>query len=173
VAIEDMVGVHTWASYRVAAGYTQAEIAATIGVSRHMIVRLEQALFTEPPRRFLDQLGWYYGVSTKDLISSYHQLVKNKRETFANEYQSFKEVLSGYAGYTNPLVFYRESQGLSRIGFCKRICVHPDPIRDYENNDQRGVPQQLRVACNAIEWDYAPLEDAVTTWRISGRYRRI
>lgn len=165
--------IHTWSSYRVAAGYTQQSIADKVGVSRHMIVRLEQCLFTEPPRRFLDQLGYYYNVPVSDLIKAYHGLVAEKRELFKNEYMSFKEVLRGYEGYTNPLVYYREVQKLSRIGFCKKLCLHPDPIRDYEINDQRGVPQQLRVACNDISWDYGYLESAVSEWRISGRYKRV
>jgi transcriptional regulator with XRE-family HTH domain len=165
--------VHTWASYRVNSGYTQQGIADKIGVSRHMIMRLEQGLFAEPPRRFLDLLGFYYDVPTSDLIKSYHALVKHKRETYSVEYRSFSDVLKGYIGFTNPLVYYREVQNLSRIGFCKRMCLHPDPIRDYEINMQRGIPLQLINACNSIQWDYAPLESAVTEWRISGRYRRV
>lgn len=164
--------LHSWASYRVAAGYTQQSIADKIGVSRHMIVRLEQSLFPDPPRRFVDELGYWYDVPSSDMMKSYHSLVKDKRAQFKENYSSFSNILHGYKGIANPLVYYREQQNLSRIGFCKRICVHPDPIRDYEINDQRGVPQQLIIACNEMGWDYAPLESAVTEWRISGRYAR-
>jgi len=139
-------------------------------VSRHMVIRLEQSLFPSPLHS--EALSDLYSVDQELLISEYYRYIKTTRLEFSSRYPPFSEVLYHYSGSTHPLIYYRERFGLSRIGLCKGLCLHNDPITNYEKNDQRGVPQQLIIACNSIEWDYGPLENAVNEWRIAGHADR-
>lgn len=160
--------IHPWATFRESKGFSQQFIADQLDVSRHYVIRLEQGLFANSPDHVLNKLSDLLEVSNDELHATYHLYRHDTREEFGRSYADFS-YLKNYAGAVHPLVDYRERNKLSRIGLCKGLCLHPDPINDYEKNKQRGVPRDLIVACNEISWDYGHLENAVTEWRISGR----
>jgi len=156
-----------WAARRRATGFSQQRVAGYLGVSRHMVLRMEQGLFSDPPH--VQELAILYDSDASTLNMEYHEYVARQREQFAQQHPDFRTVLKNYTDIEHPLVHYREVIGVSQIGFCRGLCLHPDPVRDYEMQAQRGIPKQLIVACNAISWDYGYLESAVLDWKITGR----
>lgn len=162
---------HPFALRRYRASLTQVDLAERLGVTRHMVIRLEQGLFRLPPDHITQELAEIYGVEQWELIGEYRDWQREKRLEFKRKNPSFKEVFGTehYLGPEHPLTYYREKLGLSRIGLCKGLCLHPDPITDWEHNKQRGVPSSLKEACGVVFWDYTPLETAVTEWRMDGR----
>lgn len=169
--------LHPWAKYRSNAGFTQSEVASYLSVSRHYVIRLEQSLFWRPPSEILIKLGELYGIELGAFEESYYSFVRLKREEFGGAHLAFEQVFSdwdmydseGYKGRKHPLVFYREAYELSRMGLCKGLCLHYDPISEWEMNKQRGIPDQLKEACEEIKWDWTPLATAVADWRRRGR----
>jgi hypothetical protein len=108
---------------------------------------------------------------------SYYDYVRETREEFAKTHQSFVAVLGrefgylgslDYTGRLHPLVHYRDAYEMSRMGLCKGLCLHYDPITEYEGNNQRDVPEQLKEACEEMKWDWQPLARAVADWRKNG-----
>jgi hypothetical protein len=99
------------------------------------------------------------------MLQSYLDYQKNTRLAFGKNYENF-DLLYNYKGETHPLVHWREQQDLSRIGFCKGLCLHQDLVRNYENNKQRHPPQELYTACDLIGWDILALTGAVESWRV-------
>lgn len=157
----------TLASLRRSKNLTQIEVAGVLGITRHMLMRIEQGIYTDLVH--YEELANIYEMEVEELQKLYRKQVQNTRDQFALKYPDFKTVLKDYSGTIMPLTFYRNTLQLTQIGFCKGLCVHPDPIRDYELNEQRGIPMQLVIACNSVSWDYGALESAVVDWRISGR----
>lgn len=51
----------------------------------------------------------------------------------------------------NPLVSFREKLGMSRMGFCKAICVHPGHEQNCEDNKMIELPEQLETALRMIQ----------------------
>ena len=162
---------HPFAVRRTKANLTQVDLADLLSVTRHMVLRLEQGLFSYIPPGILRELSGIYLCTTAELEMEYRGFVNEKRDEFKRTHPSFKEIFAdqNYTGDEHPLIYYRETLKLSRIGLCKGLCLHPDPITDWEHNKQRGVPAQLKQACSDIYWDYAPLESAVAMWRMDGR----
>lgn len=133
-----------------------------------MVIRLEQGLFNEPPPDLLVKIGFRLDANLEELLREYFQYIKDTRAIFREKHSSFKSILRTYdlLEDIHPLVYYREAESLSRIGLCKELCLHQDPIRDYENNQQRGLPAQLIAASEEIGWDYHCVEIAVKSWRV-------
>jgi transcriptional regulator with XRE-family HTH domain len=162
--------LHPWAKYRRAAGFTQDSVADVLSVSRHYVIRLEQSLFTSPPKSISIKLSELYGIELGIFEASYYAFVRFKREEFAGKHGSFEKFFTDpYIFKKHPLEFYRDAYSLSRMGLCKGLCLHYDPISEYEKNKQREVPDQLKEACEEIGWDVKPLRRAVADWRTSGR----
>lgn len=161
---------HPWARYRSVAGFTQAEVAERLGVTRHYIIRLEQSLFWHPPDSLMVKLAGLYDIELGEFEMQYYNYVRKQREAFGREKVSFKEFFLGEAVFLkiHPLVRYRAAWELSRMGLCKAICLHYDPISEYEMNKQRDVPEQLKEACEEMKWDWEPLAEAVAQWRRLG-----
>lgn len=164
---------HPWVKHRSRVGFTQLEVAEYLMVTRQYVIRLEQSLFHEPPGDILLMLAQLYTISPGELAAEYGAFVKTQREEFRSEYQSFKEVLTeDYRGLVHPLKYYRESQSLSRMAFCKGLCLDYGPISDYETNKQRAIPMIIKLAAEEVNWNYEPLELAVKNWRRDGRADR-
>jgi len=159
---------HPWATRRERAGYTQESVSLELNVNRQTVIRLEQGLFHQPSEEVLVKLGELYDVPLGVLIEEYNEYVQNQRVVFAGKYSDFR-ILNNYQGREHPLVSYREALDLSRLAFCRALCLDYGPIADYETNKQRSIPLELIRASNDMMWDYAPLESAVAEWRSSGR----
>jgi len=54
------------------------------------------------------------------------------------------------------------------MGLCKALCLHYDPITEWEQNKQRQIPDQLVNACEDMQWNWQPLAAAVADWRRNG-----
>lgn len=160
------------ATFRERLNITQADLAESLGVTRHYYIRLEQGLYHEIPRELLLQLSRRFNVTEAELSDSYRSYQKLCRDAFREAHRSFKKVLSGYNGLAHPLVYYRSEEKLTRMGLCKGLCLHYDGVTQYEANKQRGVPLDIKLACSDIYWDYTYLETAVAEWRQSGRADR-
>lgn len=166
--------LHPWAKYRRAVGLTQLDVADLLGVTRHYVIRLEQSLYWHPTDSLLARLSLKYGVDLDEFKMSYYDYVRSKRDLFKVTHVDFDSGLAEpYLDAKHPLVAYRESYGLSRMGLCKALCLHYDNISDYENNQQRHCPDQLVVACEEMDWDVEPLVQAVSEWRESGHADRL
>lgn len=161
--------VHPWAKRRSRAGYTQLEVAEYLNVTRQYVIRLEQSLFHEPPDNIVMELAGFYTTSPAELIAEYRAFVTERRAEFRQKHQSFKAVLGDYKGLQHPLVYYREINDLSRMAFCKGLCLDYGPVSDYETNKQRSMPMIIKLAAQEIYWSYEPLELAVAEWRKDGR----
>lgn len=118
----------------------------------------------------VSKLSELYRINPDILETNYLEYQQNTREIFAKKHQSIETRLKDYSleNSTHPLVFYREAEGLSRIGLCKGLCMHQQMIRLYELNhhSQRTIPGDLVTAAREINWDLEPLAAAVAKWRI-------
>lgn len=159
---------HPWVTRREGLMLTQLEVANYLQLNRQSVIRLEQGLFHSPSVEVLVGLGALYSAPVGDLIREYDDFVKATRETFAGRYPDFR-FLRNYSGLTHPLVAYRESNDLTRMGLCRGLCLDYGPVADYEYNKQRGIPLELKRACEDIKWDWSILEEEVVLWRQSGR----
>lgn len=162
---------HPWARYRELAGFTQESAAASLGVTRHYVIRLEQSLFWHPPDSLLVKLGMLYGCDLDEFEMGYYNYVREQREVFAKTHKSFGEFFQSESykvGRLHPLASYRRQYELSRMGLCKALCLHYDPISDYEHNKHRDVPEQLKNACDEMNWDWSYIATAVAKWRSLG-----
>lgn len=130
-----------------------------------MVIRLEQALFAEPPPELLVRLEKLFDVHADELLSEYHKYQRDSRLAFAAEYSNFT-LLRDYCGELHPLAYWRETQGLSNVGLAKGLCVHQGLLLDYEKNKLRRLPADFYFACNFIDWSTAPLITAVAAWRV-------
>ena len=160
---------HPWALHRRSVGLTQESLADFLEVSRHMVIRLEQSLFPEPPPQLLNAISSLLEVSSSDLLNEYHSYATETRYSFRNEHRDFFSVLVNYRVDSldmAPLVYYREAEGLTRMGLCKGLCLHQDSVRDYELNLQRSLPAQLIEAADLLDWNYSQLEELTQKWRI-------
>jgi len=168
--------IHPWAKYRQAAGFTQSAAADRVGVTRHMLIRLEQSLFWNPPDSLTVRLAMLYEIELSTFEEAYYQYVDDRREAFAKLHKPFEETFEfyqaygshGYSAKQHPLVFYRDRYEFTRMGLCKALCLHYDPITEYEQNKQRAIPDQLVDACEDMQWDWQPLAAAVADWRKLG-----
>ena len=162
--------VHPWAKYRKSAGFTQAQAADRVGVTRHMIIRLEQSLFWHPPQdSVLVKLSTLYDIELGTFEMAYYQYVRDRREEYAKTHKDFDTILAKREfPKLHPLVEYRSFYELSRMGLCKAICLHYDPISEWEMNKQRSIPDQLKEACEEMQWSTELLEDEVSKWRRFG-----
>jgi len=134
-----------------------------------MVIRLEQSLFPEPPPKLLNEISNWLEIPTAQLLAEYHAYVKETRLEFAELHSSFTKRLDNYPLISldmAPLVYYREAEGLTRMGLCKGLCLHQDSVRDYELNLQKSLPAQLISACDLLGWNYAIIEDLTQLWRI-------
>lgn len=161
--------MHPWTQIRKANNLTQISVAEKLGVTRFMLGKLEQSQFDHPPQELLTGLAEIYNTTEKSLLESWDLYVRETRDLFASRHRSFTEVLIAYRGFNHPLVHYRETQNLSRYALCKGLCLHYDPISDYEQNRQRTTPEGLVKACEYLKWDIKPLEESVYEWKRSGR----
>lgn len=164
-------GQHPWAKFRRAAGFTQEEAADRIGVTRRYMIMLEQSLYWHPPDSTMIKLAGLYQIELGTFEMAYYEFVRTKREEFAKTHESFKkhyESKERVFSKIHPLVEYRTFYELTRMGFCKALCLHYDPISEYEHNKQRHVPDQLKAAFEEINWDWTTLGDAVSQWRRLG-----
>ncbi len=161
---------HPWARYRHSVGLTQEEVANKLYVTRHYVIRLEQSLYSDPDRLLVLKLAEMYGVEVGIFQEAYYQYVRDTREEFAKTHESFET----YFRYGNPfpklhpLISYRRSYDLSRMGFCKGLCLHYNPMSNWEVNDQRHIPEQLIAACKEINWKTEPLDEMMRNWRHDG-----
>lgn len=147
---------------------TQAEVANYLDVTRHMMIRLEQALFAEPPPLALIKLSNLYCISEEELLESYHKYQVDSRLAFAATHSNF-DLLWNYSGSEHPLIYWRTSEDLSSVGLAKGLCVHQGLLYAYEANKQRDLPEDFSNAISFIDWDLLPLTTAVAAWRIKWR----
>jgi DNA-binding XRE family transcriptional regulator len=162
---------HPWAVRREKFDLTQNEVALTIKVNRQTVIRLEQSLFHQPSIEVLTAFSSLYSTPIGELVEEYNEYVQFQRGAFAGKYPDFKQ-MRNYSGLEHPLVSYRESIDLSRLGFCRGLCLDYYPIVQYEANKQRGLPLELKLACEDMKWDWSILEEEVVLWRQSGRADR-
>ena len=162
--------MHPWTQIRKANNLTQISVAEKLGVTRFMVGKLEQSQFDHPPKELLSGLAQIYNTTEQSLLESWGVYVRETRDSFALRHHSFSEVFNnGYSGINHPLVHYREVESLSRYALCRGLCLHYDPISDYEQNRQRTTPEGLVKACEYLKWDINPLEEQVYEWKRSGR----
>lgn len=167
---------HPWAKYRQAAGFTQAEIASRLNVSRHYLLRLERSLFSDPPRLTTVQLALWYGIELSTFEESYYQYVRTTREEFASNHVEPEIIFNDEGHYDNegyflkvhPLVAYRVYYDLSRMAFCTGLCLHYDTVTEFEKNKIRALPDQIKEAFAEINWSWIALGTAVADWRRRG-----
>lgn len=159
---------HPWVVHRERKVLTQEAIASELNVNRQTVIRLEQSLFHSPSDEVLEALSRIYGVSQLELRLEYDEYKMYQRALFKSDHKSFWLALAGYEGAEHPLVWYREQYELSRLAFCRALCLDYSPVADYEANKQRSIPLELMLACNEMSWDYLPLEKAVSDWRLKG-----
>lgn len=159
---------HKWILYRRRTGLSQERLAELLDVSRHYVIRLEQGIYRRPSKETLAKLASILRVTEAQLLSDYFEFQREKRKEFAEKFENFNS-LTAYSGTKHPLVYWRETQGLSRIGLCKELCIHQDSLRDYELQLQTHIPEQLEEALNQINWPIETLVNAVREWKLSGR----
>jgi len=131
---------------------------------------MESSILSGTPNiKLIESLSKAYGISPLELGTTWDGYIRDSRADFKNSYASFLEVLGFvFTSQVHPLKYYRSQVGLSQVGFCKGLCIHPSPVANFERNQQRGIPHGLSIACNEIGWSCRPLKTAVAQWRANG-----
>lgn len=139
------------------------------------MIRLEQSLFWHPPDHLTVKMSQLYEIELGIFEEGYYEFVRKQRDEFRKTHKSFASVFGMveleddiYRGRVHPIIHYRSQYELSRMGLCKALCLHYDPITEYEQNKQREVPEQLKEACNEMGWSWDAISDAVSLWRRLG-----
>jgi len=164
---------HPFARHRRNKHLTQVAVADYIGskigsFGRLSVIRLEQGMFGVISDDVLESLSELYDESKDLLEQEYRGYQREQRQEFRLHHPDWR-YLSGYQGKLHPLIYYRTQTGLTRNGLCKGLCLDYGPISDYEHNNQRTIPQIIKIASEDMRWDWTYLEREVLEWRSSGR----
>lgn len=132
---------------RLAANYTQDQLADRAGVTHDNIVRNEQGLFNNPSPAVLGTIVELSGDDSERIVLEYHNWIAWKRRqpqvrTLVLRQISFQR---SYELKQHPFLLWRTAifPGLSRIAFCQMLCLHPATVLKYEKAEQRPMPSQI------------------------------
>lgn len=129
-------------------GRTLAQFAGDIGCHWQTVYLCEQGVFPH----ILPTIKEYLRTLSDDLLDvEYVAFVHEKRMLwgYTNGASLFSIDDLG-PPVENPIVALRERFGMSRLGFCKAICVHPAHELDCERGDTVVMPEQLQEALIAV-----------------------
>jgi transcriptional regulator with XRE-family HTH domain len=149
-------------SRRLQAGWTQDDLANFAGVTHDNVVRNEQGLFNRPSPAILATVCEYTGESPERLTKEYTAWIANKRRS-DSIWTSLRRVISfPNAGSLtgHPFLLWRTAvfPGVSRIGFCQILCLHPATVLKYEKGEQRTMPSQIKYALSEAGMDKARID---------------
>jgi DNA-binding XRE family transcriptional regulator len=137
-------------SRRLAAGWTQDDLANFAGVTHDNVVRNEQGLFNRPSPAILSTICEYTGDTPEKITKEYTAWIANKRRS-----ESVRGPLRRVISFPqarvltqHPFLLWRTAvfPGLSRIAFCQILCLHPATVLKYEKGQQRTMPSQITMA---------------------------
>lgn len=135
---------------RLLAGWTQDQLAAYAGVTHDNVVRNEQGLFNSPSPAVLEALVTYTGDSEQKIKNEYTAWIAHKRRSEPIRTLVKRNIhFNGASDLpSHPFYLWRTSiaPGVSRIGFCQMLCVHPATVLKYETGQQRPMPSQIFTA---------------------------
>ena len=99
-----------WCRYHM--GLMQKEVAELVGISRARYIELETGAVDYYPKEIVDKLATLYRIPTDDLLDEY------------NRFQ--------YIGQGKVIREYRESLGLKRKPFARKMGMDPNLLRAWE-----------------------------------------
>jgi hypothetical protein len=138
-------------------GISQVRLSKLSGVTRTVILRTEQGMYSHPPvaiRSALHGEGAQIPSEQDYLVWQYEQ--RQLQSAWVNQSWDVPEFTSQH-----PLVVWRKAVCPvdSQMGFCRLLCVHPNSLRVYESGTQTTMPTMLRTALIQANFlQYAELE---------------
>lgn len=115
-------------------GYTQEELAAVAGVSKPLIMRIEQGLISNVAWPVLEALYPDSALAQSGALDAFDSWRADTRVKNIGYFVNRVEALG--AGYSKDhgisWLAFRESIHQSQAGFCKLYCIHPQVMRNFE-----------------------------------------
>jgi hypothetical protein len=133
------------------------QIADGAGVTKHNVIRTEQAMSVTPPPTLLNYFCDTFPVSRIEMINQYEKFQIKQRslrpnilspdESLSDLLAEYRVCLSRYnAGH--PFVWLRQLAGYNPTSIAKALCINQTVVVYFESNPvkQQTVPEQLRNA---------------------------
>jgi len=126
-------------------GLTQEQLAKKCRVTRLAIIRNEQGLFTSP----LPAVAHFFNGGRQVEEAYRHYQFSKRREADVTNAVKRAVTLDRISKLpAQPFLLWRnEILGpISQMKFCQMLCLHPATVANYERNNQRFMPMQIKLA---------------------------
>lgn len=132
-------------------GQSIEKAAADAGVHWQAWYLTECGVYNEIPPTILDHLS-SLGEDATLVTQHYHEFVSQQRAAFSAKHKKHftLEGLGVPTRTQSPVEHFRRTLGLSRLGFCKSLCVQPGVLYRVEHGKSRSLPQQVRDALREV-----------------------
>lgn len=127
------------------------DIAKDAGVHWQGWYLTENGVYAHIPPKILDHLC-SLGESSNVLAQEYAAFISTQRAAFKEKYERHftLEGLGVPTRNRSPVEHFRRTLHLSRLGFCKALCVQPGVLYRMEHGQSRSLPQQVRDALREV-----------------------
>lgn len=131
--------INPLAKARKSLGLTQEELAHRAGVSKVLIMRLEQGLLTKPTVSVLNALF-------RDPIEQAKALDDFDVWKVVVRKQNVGKLRAALVNWNGDWLVLRSGVADSKAGFCKLFCIHPQVLDNFESGirDRRKLTGYLR-----------------------------
>jgi len=93
------------------------------------------------------------------LTDEYNEFVKETRYNFYDKYGPFHYREIEVDATKSPLTVFRESLKLSKMAFCKNICIQPSILNKVERGIAQTIPEAIQCALLDIGFDMEACEE--------------
>ena len=150
--------------FRLANSLSQEALARMAGITRLAVMRTEQGIFSRIPPALISALLSKVMVtqegdaltSDEEINLAYH---KFQREVRRANYGALTETLPEEIRGVSPLIHWRLKSGLaSQMGLCRKFCIHPASVAQFESGLQKKLPDQVLEALLEAGYDEDTLQ---------------
>ena len=164
---------------------SQGDLIRFSGLSRLVVLRTEQGLYSSPSRQITTPLIDLTGgaITHEQIRDLYHAYQKYQRGSqaywIANvvalgngiKVTSTLPAVADPLSTLHPFIYLRKRYApvefQSRLGFCRAFCLHPNSIRLFESGEQLTLPSSLVVGLTEAKMPRSVLdtyEHSVLVW---------
>jgi hypothetical protein len=149
-------------------GITLTELSKDVLLSKQYINKTEYGCFTNINERLVRwlalRLGDYYdeNISTKQINTWYQNFRQYKRNSTRYRLSQIEgepikdsppvgNFIYDNEAYREEFVKWRSKYWNSHYQFAKDMCIHPYTVKNFEDGDCKGFPQELRTLLIMLE----------------------
>jgi hypothetical protein len=124
------------------------QFARKVKCNFQLLYLTEKGCYVTIPRSILCYCTEVLGYPSMPLQTSYEEFQRSQRETFGSFFRFAYLDNTACLGSLdrNPILAFREHLSLSRVAFCKGLCLPPSVLYKLENSLLRTLPYSVEVA---------------------------